>query len=128
MVSKVTSGVEVSVAVTYLAEKSRPEQYHFVFAYEIKLKNKNPFTVQLLRRKWIIRNGVGETEIVEGEGVVGRQPILYTGDEYEYTSGAVLETTFGFMQGTYYFENKSTREIFEVAIPKFKLESMELLN
>jgi ApaG protein len=84
--------------------------------------------VQLLRRKWIIQNGVGEVEVVEGDGVIGRQPILRPGENYEYISGAVLATPLGIMHGLYYFQNKVTDEVFEVNIPQFKLEATEILN
>jgi ApaG protein len=85
-------------------------------------------SAELLRRKWIITNGFGEIEIVEGEGVVGKQPLLYPGDNYEYISGAVIDTPFGVMKGLYYFQNIHTDEEFIVKVPEFKLETLELLN
>ena len=128
MVSQITSGVEVIVQTMYQEGYSVPEEHTHVFAYKIVIANHNDFTIQLLRRKWIVTNGLGETEIVEGDGVVGRQPILYRGDSHEYVSGCNLATTFGMMEGIYYFENKITHQIFEVYIPMFKLEAPFALN
>ena len=128
MVSQITAGVEVVVQTMYQEGYSIPDEHAYVFAYKILIANHNNFTVQLLRRKWIITNGIGEVEIVEGDGVVGRQPILYKEDSHEYVSGCNLVTPFGTMEGIYYFENKTTQEIFEVDIPLFKLEAPFALN
>jgi ApaG protein len=128
MVSQITYGVEVIVQTMYQEGYSVPEEHAYVFAYKIQISNHNNFTVQLLSRKWIITNSVGEVEIIEGEGVVGRQPILYRGDSHEYVSGCNLATPFGVMEGIYYFENKITHEIFEVNIPMFNLEAPFNLN
>ena len=118
----------MSVYVAYQERQSSPENNEYVFTYHIHLKNHNPFRVQLLRRKWIITNGFGETEIVEGDGVVGKQPELYPEDEYEYISGAAITSPFGMMAGFYYFVNKETGREFTVRIPEFRLETNELLN
>lgn len=107
---------------------SAPDNNLFVFAYRIHISNLNDFTVQLLRRKWIITNALSEVEVVEGEGVVGRQPVLYAGDAHEYVSGSQLSTPFGMMEGSYFFENKQTHQIFSVAIPQFRLEAPFVLN
>ena len=128
MVSQITAGVEVVVQTMYQEGYSIPDEHAYVFAYKILIANHNNFTVQLLRRKWIITNGIGEVEIVEGEGVVGRQPVLYKEDSHEYVSGCNLVTPFCTMEGIYYFENKTTQEIFEVDIPLFKLEAPFALN
>ena len=128
MVSEITLGIEVSVQTTYQEAHSVPDENMFVFAYKILIANHNEHTVQLLSRRWSITNAVGETDIVEGDGVVGRQPVLYRGDSYEYVSGCNLSTAFGCMRGTYYFENKATRKIFEVKIPAFNLEAPFVLN
>ena len=114
--------------VAYQEKRSSPENQEFVFSYRIHIANHNQFTVQLLRRRWIITNSLGEIEVVEGDGVVGRQPILYSGDEYEYISGAGIDTSFGTMKGVYYFQNKNTGDEFIVKVPEFKLETIELLN
>jgi ApaG protein len=128
MVSEITAGVEVAVQTMYQAGHSIPEENAHVFAYKIVISNHNDFTVQLLSRRWIITNAIGEVEIVEGDGVVGRQPVLYRGDSHEYVSGCNLATPFGMMEGTYFFQNKANQNIFEVKIPLFKLEAPFALN
>ena len=128
MVSQITCGVEVIIQTMYQEGYSIPDEHAYVFAYKILIANHNDFTVQLLRRRWVITNGIGEVEIVEGDGVVGRQPVLYRGDSHEYVSGCNLATPFGMMEGTYYFENKANKDIFAVKIPLFKLEAPFALN
>lgn len=128
MVTEITAGIEVSVQTMYQDGHSAPDENRFVFAYKISISNHNDHTVQLLSRRWIITNGIGGVEIVEGEGVVGRQPVLYKGDMHEYVSGCNLITPFGTMEGSYFFQNKATQEIFEVNIPLFKLEATFALN
>ena len=100
----------------------------YVYSYKITLNNHNSFAVQLLRRIWIISDANGDVRTVEGEGVVGRQPVLYAGDSYEYISGCNLNTPIGKMEGLYIFDNKVSGKEFEVKIPVFKLESPVLLN
>lgn len=128
MISEVTSGVEVKVLAQYQPQLSSAAENRYVFTYHIVLNNHNSYTVQLLRRKWIITEGIGDVEIVEGEGVVGVQPVLESGEEYEYASGASIQTPYGKMHGFYFFENKITGKIFKVRIPEFQLEATELLN
>lgn len=128
MVSEVTSGIEVAVNAMYLPSLSSAAISKYVFAYEITISNHNAFPVQLLRRKWVITEGVGDVQVIEGEGVVGVQPTLGSEEEYEYQSGATLQTPLGRMHGFYFFENKLTGKVFKVHIPEFQLEATELLN
>ncbi|MCW5907939.1 MAG: Co2+/Mg2+ efflux protein ApaG [Chitinophagales bacterium] len=128
MKTLITQGIEVNVETFYQPAHSHPHNGKFVFAYHISISNHNLFTVQLLRRKWLVTDAYTDKRIVEGEGVVGRQPILYPGDSYQYVSGCNLATPIGKMEGVYYFENKITREIFEVNVPVFKMEAPEILN
>lgn len=128
MQTLITHGVEISVETSYQSEYSNPLRNEFTFAYRITISNHNLFTVQLLRRKWIITDSNRKVEVVEGEGVVGRQPVLYAGDSYQYVSGCHLQTPLGKMEGVYIFENKTTGEEFEVNIPVFQLESPAILN
>ncbi|MFN8309489.1 MAG: Co2+/Mg2+ efflux protein ApaG [Chitinophagales bacterium] len=128
MVSEITAGIEVIVETTYQEQHSVPEAHEFVFSYKIHIQNHNEFTVQLLRRRWEIVNAVGELEVIEGEGVVGRQPVLYANESHEYISGCRLLTAQGRMRGKYYFQNKITGDHFEVNIPEFRLEAPFSLN
>jgi ApaG protein len=124
----ITAGVEVQVETVFQPEQSNEINGIFLFAYHINLFNHNNFTVQLLSRKWKITDSTSDTRFVEGEGVIGRQPILYPGDSYQYVSGCDLTSPIGKMEGTYIFENKASGEKFEVSIPAFKLIAPVILN
>ncbi len=128
MISQITAGIEVRVETSYQPAFSQPALHNYAFSYKIHIVNHNDFVVQLISRKWIIKNGFGEIDVVEGDGVVGRQPVLYAGDSYEYVSGCHLISTIGTMEGIYFFENKQTNEIISAIIPLFKLEAIEALN
>lgn len=128
METLITSGIEISVETDYRGTSSAGEKPEYLFAYHITIGNRNLHPVQLISRRWIITDMNGDVEFVEGAGVVGRQPILYANDSFDYASGCHLPTPFGKMEGVYIFENKLTGEDFEVTIPVFKLEAPELLN
>ena len=123
-----TCGVEVKVESFYQQGYSKPMNNEFMFAYRITIFNHNSFAVQLLRRMWIISDANADVRTVEGEGVVGRQPVIYPGDSYEYTSGCNLATAIGKMEGLYIFDNKTSGKEFEVKIPVFKLVAPLILN
>jgi len=93
--------IEVTVASRFLDDQSIPEDDRYVFAYTIRIRNTGRVPAQLLARHWIITDGNGRVQEVRGDGVVGEQPHLAPGESYEYTSGAVLETPLGTMQGSY---------------------------
>lgn len=93
--------LEIDVATRYLDEQSEPEQDRYVFAYTIHMRNRGRVPAQLLERHWIITDANGKVQEVTGEGVVGEQPWLRPGDDFTYTSGAMLETHLGTMQGSY---------------------------
>lgn len=121
--SQTTRGIRVSVRAFYLADQSEPERSHFVWAYRVAIANEGRETVQLLRRTWLITDGLGRTQQVQGEGVVGEQPVIEPGRSFEYTSGTPLQTPSGFMRGTYHMAVTATGEPFDVAIPAFSLDS-----
>jgi len=123
-----TSGVEVKVETFYQEDYSKPIVNEFVYSYRITLFNHNSFAVQLLRRVWIITDANSDVKTVEGEGVVGRQPVLYPGDSYQYVSGCNLSTPIGKMEGLYIFDNKISGKEFEVKIPVFRLIAPVILN
>jgi ApaG protein len=93
--------IEVKVQARFLPEQSTPEDGRFVFAYTIRIHNAGKMPARLISRHWVITDGNGKVEEVRGEGVVGEQPWLRPGDDFEYTSGAILETAAGSMQGSY---------------------------
>ncbi len=123
-----TAGVEVKVETFYQKNYSNPVNNEFVHAYRITLFNHNDFAVQLLRRVWIISDANSDVRTIEGEGVVGRQPVLYSSDSYEYVSSCNLASAIGKMEGLYIFHNKATGREFEVKIPMFKLIAPQILN
>ena len=117
-----TNAIKVSVNPVYLDDQSDPDDFHFVWAYHVRIENTGGETVQLLRRHWHITDSKGRIQEVRGEGVVGEQPRLAPGEVYEYTSGAPLTTPSGFMVGSYQMINAEGQQ-FNVAIPAFSLDS-----
>jgi ApaG protein len=123
MVSKVTDGITISVEQFYQPDYSNPLQMEFMFAYRITIENNNPFPVQLLRRHWIICDSNAEQKEVEGEGVIGIQPIILPNEQYQYISGCNLKSELGKMYGTYLMKNINTQQRFDVKIPVFQMEA-----
>ena len=121
MNSKISEGVEVSVETFYQQDYSNPLQSEYMFAYRITIENHNVFAVKLQSRHWHIFDSNGSYREVEGEGVVGMQPVINPGDEYQYVSGCNLHTEMGRMQGTYTMENLDNQQLFEVNIPPFEM-------
>ena len=121
MVSLISEGVEVSVETFYQQDYSNPMQSEYMFAYRIAIENHNSFPVKLHRRHWYIFDSTGSTREVEGEGVVGVQPILSPGEKYQYVSGCNLRTEMGRMHGTYQMENLNSKKFFDVNIPAFEM-------
>ena len=121
MVSMISEGVEVSVETFYQQDYSNPMQSEYMFAYRIAIENHNSFPVKLHRRHWYIFDSNGEYREVEGEGVVGVQPTISSGDNYQYVSGCNLKSEMGRMHGTYVMENLDTQQLFEVNIPAFEM-------
>jgi ApaG protein len=115
-----TQGIRVEVKSTYVAERSAPGDAYFFFAYHVRISNQGVEPAQLLSRRWIITDAEGRQELVEGPGVVGEQPILAPGEEYEYTSYCPLPTSVGAMQGAYQMVTKSGQQ-FEAEIAPFTL-------
>ena len=121
MVSKISEGVEVSVEVFYQNDYSNPMNQDYMFAYRVSVENHNGFAVKLLRRHWFIFDSNGEHREVEGEGVIGIQPVLKPSEQYQYVSGCNLKTEMGKMHGTYLMENQNNKEQFYVNIPAFEM-------
>ena len=115
-----TRGVTVRVSVSYLPEQSEPQRGRWFWAYHIRLENDGPGAVQLLTRHWIITDGHGARHTVEGEGVVGEQPLIEQGASFDYVSGCPLATPTGSMEGSYHMIGEDG-SAFDVDIPKFAL-------
>lgn len=119
--------IDVQVQTRFVPDQSAPGENRYVFAYTIKLHNAGVLPARLLTRHWVITDANGKIEEVHGEGVVGEQPWMRPGDDYEYTSGAVLETAVGTMQGSYQMvADDGTR--FEAPIPTFTLSIPRTLH
>ncbi len=112
--------INIDVNSHYIEEQSRPELNQFVFAYNITIENFGTGTVQLLNRYWYIKDSEERKQEVQGEGVIGEQPKISPGESYSYTSGVVIHTPPGTMQGHYEFV-AADNSLFKVEIPLFAL-------
>jgi ApaG protein len=128
MNSKISGGVKISVETFYQSEYSNPINSEFMFAYKITIENNNDFPVKLLRRRWSIYDSNGSVKEVEGEGVVGVQPVIASASSYQYISGCNLRTEMGKMHGTYLLENVNNKKTFNVIIPSFLLQAPFKMN
>lgn len=127
MTEKASYTIDVQVETRFVPDQSKPGDNRYVFAYTITLRNDGDVPARLISRRWIITDANGKVEEVQGEGVVGEQPWMRPGDDYEYTSGAVLETAVGTMQGSYdMLADDGTR--FEAPIPAFTLSIPRTLH
>ncbi len=122
MYRKVTEGIQVTVEPFFMDEESDPDRGYYFWAYTIEILNLSADTVQLRTRHWEIVADDGQAQVVEGQGVVGEEPVLAPGEAFEYTSGAPLPTPSGLMRGTYRMEDADGRG-FDVQIPAFSLDS-----
>jgi len=119
--------IEVSTVTNYIANQSLPGDSRFVFSYTISITNIGTVPATLLRRHWIITDANNKVQEVHGDGVVGEQPYLLPGETYRYTSGAMLETPVGCMEGNYDMLADDGME-FEAAIPVFSLKVPNTLH
>jgi ApaG protein len=122
MYSETTRSIRVSVEPIYLEDQSSPSDSRYVWAYRVRIENLGAETVQLRSRHWRITDGMGRIQEVRGPGVVGEQPVIEPGEQFEYTSGTPLPTPSGIMVGSYQMETTDGRR-FNVAIPAFSLDS-----
>ena len=121
MVTAITQGIKVSVETEYQPDYSSPRQFHFVFTYRVRIENQSEYSIQLLRRHWYIHDASYSIREVEGEGVVGVQPVIEPGQSHQYVSGCNLKSGMGKMFGTYLMEKVVDGKRFEVTIPAFNM-------
>jgi ApaG protein len=121
MYSETTRSIKVTVQPFYLEQHSDPVNNHYVWAYQVRIENEGPETVQLRSRHWRITDALGRLQEVRGPGVVGEQPVLKPGQSFEYTSSCPLTTSSGFMVGDYEMET-SGGETFLIRVPAFSLD------
>lgn len=117
----------VQVQSFYVESQSQPDEERFVFAYTITVRNLGRHDVKLCGRYWLITNANGRQTEVQGEGVVGEQPLIQPGSEFQYTSGTILETPLGTMEGHYHMLDHQG-DAFQVTIPVFRLAIPSLIH
>ncbi len=128
MVQQITEGVNIMVESFYQTAQSNPLTSEYLFAYRITIENLSAHPVKLLSRHWHIVDSNGTHREVEGDGVVGQQPVITPGDSYQYTSAANLNSDIGKMYGTYTVENLFNKRKIKVSIPEFQLIVQAKLN
>lgn len=128
MIQQVTSGIKISVETNFEGTFYKNYKIHFAFGYRITIENQSKDSVQLSARFWKIKDALNKTEIVQGEGVVGKKPVLKPGESYTYNSGCLLTSPFGAMSGYYDMVNFTSTKKFKVTIPSFKLSATFALN
>lgn len=128
MIQQVTSGIKISVETNFEGTFYKNYKIHFAFGYRITIENQSKDSVQLTSRFWKIKDALNKTEIVQGEGVVGKKPVLKPGESYTYNSGCLLTSPFGAMSGYYDMVNFTSTKKFKVTIPSFKLSATFALN
>jgi ApaG protein len=121
MVQQVTEGVSITVETYYQPAQSNPLSSEYLFAYRITIENLSAMPVKLLSRHWYITDSNGAHREVEGEGVIGQQPIIGSGETYQYVSAVNLRSEMGKMYGSYKMENLYNKRLLVVGIPEFQL-------
>lgn len=128
MVQQVTRGIKISVITKYEGSFYKDYKIQYAFEYTITIENQSKDSVQLNARHWEILDALNNLETVTGEGVIGKKPVLKPGESHTYTSGCLLTSPFGTMQGFYSMVNFTTTKKFKVIIPTFKLSAPFAIN
>jgi len=131
MLKTLSNLITVTSETGFVPQQSEPNDNRYVFFYTITIRNNSEIACQLLSRHWIIQDSNRKVEEIFGEGVIGEQPLILPGQKYQYTSGAVLETEIGTMEGRYFMAGKSEQNSaneFEINIPRFTLSIPRTLH
>lgn len=128
MVYQITSGIKISVLTSFEGTYFKNYKLHYAFSYFITIENHSKDLVQLNSRHWEIFDSLNHTEIVDGEGVIGKKPVIKPGEKHSYSSGCLLSSPIGTMKGFYKMINLNTTKTFQVLIPAFKLCAPFALN
>lgn len=128
MIQQVTRGIKISVETSFEGTFFKNYKMHFAFGYQITIENQSKDSVQLTSRHWQIFDALNSVEIVDGEGVIGKKPVLKPGESHTYKSGCLLASPIGAMRGHYNMVNFTTTKKFRVFIPTFKLSAPFALN
>lgn len=121
MSQQITEGVSITVETFYNESQSNPILSEYIFSYRVSIENLSNFPIKLMRRHWHIFDSNGSYREVEGEGVVGQQPVMEPGESFQYVSVANLRSDMGKMLGNYQMENMLNKKLFRVNIPEFEL-------
>jgi ApaG protein len=121
MSQQITEGVSITVETFYNESQSNPILSEYIFSYRVSIENLSNFPIKLMRRHWHIFDSNGSYREVEGEGVVGQQPVMEPGESFQYVSGDNLRSDMGKMLGNYQMENMLNKKLFRVNIPEFEL-------
>ncbi len=128
MTTKVTKGIKVSVSTNFEGTFFKNYKMHYAFGYTVTIENQSNDSVQLTSRHWEIYDSLNDLEIMDGEGVVGKKPVIEPGESHTYNSGCLLASPIGAMRGHYNMVNFTSKEKFRVHIPKFKFSAPFILN
>ncbi len=128
MVQQVTRGIKISVETTFEGSFYKNYKIQYAFGYTVTIENQSKDSVQLNDRHWEISDALNNIQTVTGEGVIGKKPVLKPGESHTYTSGCLLTSPFGAMQGFYSMVNFTTTKKFKVTIPTFKLSAPFAIN
>jgi ApaG protein len=128
MVSQITRGIKITVNTSFEGTYFKNYKIHFAFTYHISIENQSKDSVQLNSRHWEIYDALNYPENVDGEGVVGKKPVLKPGENYTYTSGCLLSSPIGAMKGYFNMINFTSTKSFKVEIPAFKLSAPFAIN
>lgn len=128
MVTQITRGIKISVNTSFEGTYFKNYKMHFAFSYEITIENSSKDTVQLISRHWEIFDSLNDIEIVDGEGVIGKKPVLKPGESHTYSSGCLLSSPHGTMKGFFNMINFTTTRNFRVIVPAFRLSAPYALN
>ena len=122
-----TNQIKIHVETTYLSNESNPDDNKYYFLYTVMIKNNSKKRAKLLSRHWIIKDDNGKVQDVKGEGVIGEQPDIRPGEEFQYTSGTMIETSFGTMRGSYHMIDDEDN-YFDAVIPEFVLSIPRVIH
>lgn len=128
MVQQVTRGIKISVETVFEGTFYKDCKMNFAFGYRVTIENQSKDSVQLTSRFWKIKDALNKTKNIEGEGIVGKKPVLKPGERHTYSSGCALTSPFGAMSGYYNMINFTSTRKFKVSIPSFKLSAGFALN
>jgi ApaG protein len=128
MVTQITRGIKISVLTAFEGTYFKNHKIHYAFSYHITIENQSKDSVQLTTRHWEILDSLNDLEIVDGEGVIGKKPVLKPGESHTYSSGCLLASPFGAMSGHFNMINFTSTRNFRVIVPSFKLSAPFALN